>query len=332
MLSAKSSSTHFVSQALPTDSISSINFHSIDPDVFLATSWDGEAYFYEASTAKCLAKVNMRSPLLDGIFSPIDKSSAFLAGLDGNVTLVQQNRKSSVIGKHKSPCRSLTIVIQRILASGSWDKTINLFDLASMTKVSSSILLPGAVYSMDSIDNYLVVGMEDRQIYIYDIRKPLEPLQKRESSLKYQTRPIKCFQRGFISSSIEGRVAVEYFQEDSDKEQRYAFKCHRQTQNNIEIVHSVNALAVHPGRKTTFATGGSDGNVYMWDLEHKKRIKHLISLDTTGISSMSFSPDGGTLAVAGSHCFERGTINNGSGEPKILLKILTESDISLKRI
>ena len=330
MLSAKTSSTHFVSQTLPTDSISSINFHSIDPDVFLATSWNGGAYFYEASTTKCLAKVDMQSPLLDGIFNPVDKSSAFLAGLDGHVTLVQQNRKNTVIGKHKSPCRSLAIVNQRILTSGSWDKSIMLFDLASMTKASSPIVLPGAVYSMDSIDNYLVVGMEDRQIYVYDVRKPQEPVQKRESSLKYQTRAIKCFPRGFVCSSIEGRVAVEYLHEDSGKEQRFAFKCHRQIQNNSEIVHSVNALAIHPGRKMTFATGGSDGNVYMWDLEHKKRIKHLVSLDTTGISSMSFSPDGGTLAVAGSHCFERGQVN--SGDPKILLKRLTESDISLKRI
>jgi cell cycle arrest protein BUB3 len=332
MLSAKTSSTHFISQSLPADSISSINFHSIDPDVFLATSWDGEAYFYESSTAKCIVKVNLQSPLLDGVFNPVDKSSAFLAGLDGHITHVQQNKKNTIIGKHKAPCKSLTIVNQRILASGSWDKSIMLFDLASLTKAPTTIALPGAVYSMDSIDNYIVVGMEDRQIYIYDVRKPQEPIQRRESSLKFQTRAIKCFLKGFICSSIEGRVAVEYFHEDSANEQRYAFKCHRHVQDTSEIVHSVNALAIHPGRKTTFATGGSDGNVYMWDLEHKKRIKHLVSLDTTGISSLSFSPDGSTLAVAGSHCFERGSTSGGAGDPKILLKRLTESDISLKRI
>jgi cell cycle arrest protein BUB3 len=80
----------------------------------------------------------------------------------------------------------------------------------------------------------LVVGCAGRHVLIYDLRNTSEPEQRRESSLKYQTRCIRCspnhqgfpgFQLvlyiisharctqnvGYALSSIEGRVAVEYF-------------------------------------------------------------------------------------------------------------------------
>jgi cell cycle arrest protein BUB3 len=38
-----------------------------------------------------------------------------------------------------------------------------------------------------------VVGTAGRSIWIYDIRNMAEPEQKRESSLKYQTRCIRTF-------------------------------------------------------------------------------------------------------------------------------------------
>ncbi len=41
------------------------------------------------------------------------------------------------------------------------------------------------------------------------------PEQHRESSLKYQTRCIRCYPdgAGYALSSVEGRVAMEYFDE-----------------------------------------------------------------------------------------------------------------------
>lgn len=51
--------------------------------------------------------------------------------------------------------------------------------------------------------------------------------QSRESSLKYQTRCVRIFpdESGFVLSSVEGRVAVDYFdQADDVQAKRYAFK------------------------------------------------------------------------------------------------------------
>lgn len=329
MLGSKAGTNYFELLDVPKDSISSITFHPVEPDILLTTSWDESAYIYQVSSNKCIAKVTLQSPILAGVFNPLDSSSAFLGDLDGNIYEVQQSKKV-IIGKHKDAVQSLCILGNNTMASGSWDSSLLLFDSRTHEK-ALSISLAGPVTTMDSVDGKLVVGLDERQIHIYDIRKPQSPQQKRESSLKYQTRAIKCFSHGYICSSIEGRVAVEYFENNSQL--RYAFKCHRQeTAPGEETVHSVNAIAVHPGRQTTFATGGSDGNVFMWDLEHKKRIKHLGPTQITpGVSALAFSPDGGSLAIVASYCFERGPSAEMTST-RILLRHLSDSDISLKKI
>jgi cell cycle arrest protein BUB3 len=88
--------------------------------------------------------------------------------------------------------------------------------------------------------------------------------QKRESSLKFQTRCLSCFpnKQGYVLSSIEGRVAVEYLDPSPEVQKRkYAFKCHRNKDNGIEQIFPVNAISFHK-EYNTFATGGSDGNYY----------------------------------------------------------------------
>ena len=86
-----------------------------------------------------------------------------------------------------------------------------------------------------------------------------QPEQVRESSLKYQTRCIRCYPNGtgYALSSIEGRVAMEYFDNNEQVQSRkYAFKCHRRSEAGRDLVYPVNAIAFHPGFGT-FATGGT---------------------------------------------------------------------------
>jgi cell cycle arrest protein BUB3 len=52
---------------------------------------------------------------------------------------------------------------------------------------------------------------------------------------------------GWASGSIEGRIAVEYFDADpSAQAQKYAFRAHRQTVDGVDCVYPINALAYHP--------------------------------------------------------------------------------------
>lgn len=66
---------------------------------------------------------------------------------------------------------------------------------------------------MSVSDVRAVVGTSNRHIWVYDMRSLVEPEQRRVSSLKFQTRCVRVFpdQTGYAVGSVEGRVAVEYF-------------------------------------------------------------------------------------------------------------------------
>ncbi|KAF0987606.1 hypothetical protein HZS_523 [Henneguya salminicola] len=207
------------------------------------------------------------------------------------------------MGSHDNAVRCVRFCPEiNTLLSGSWDFTIKGWDMRDHKNVFT---LPqeNKVYSMSLAETTLVVGTSNRKILIWDMRNTRAPI-KRDSSLKYQTRKIECFstKEGFVISSIEGRVAVEFF-DIEDQNKKYAFKCHRSTGNDgFEIIHPVNAVSFHPTHGT-FATGGSDGMVSIWDPFNKKRICQLHRFPTS-ISSLSFSSDGSMLAIASSYQYE----------------------------
>ena len=104
-----------------------------------------------------------------------------------------------------------------------------------------------------------------------------------------------------IVTSTEGRIAVEYLDMQPEIQmKKYSFKWHR-TENEI---YAVNWIAFHPSYGT-FASGGSDKFVYMWDPVSKKRLWKSKEF-TTNISSLSFSHDGSKLAIASSYLYENG--------------------------
>lgn len=195
-----------------------------------------------------------------------------------------------------------------MLLTGSWDKTVRTWDVRAKDAETGIFPQPEKIFSMDVVQNKLVVAMSDRQVYIYDVRNMQETLQKRESSLKFMTRTVKCMPngQGYASSSIEGRIAVEFFDPSEESQARkYAFKCHRQTVEGTDAIYPVHALAFHPQHQMTFASGGGDGIVAIWDGSNKKRIRQYSRYPTT-ISALSFNCDGTMLAVASSYTFEEG--------------------------
>lgn len=195
--------------------------------------------------------------------------------------------------------------------------------------------LPGKVYSMDVCHNTLVVAMSDRHIWIFDTRNLGEPMQKRESSLKYMTRCVRAFPdgAGYVCTSIEGRVAIDFVDpSDEAQAQKYAFKCHRSTMSEqdqlMEKVFPVNAAAFHP-TYGTFATGGADGVVNFWDRVNRKRIRQLPKYHSP-ISSLSFNRDGQLLAIAASYGFEDG---ERSDKPRdsVFIRAVEDADIKPKK-
>lgn len=135
--------------------------------------------------------------------------------------------------------------------SGGWDRQLRLWDSRGLptTTPLSTALLPERVYSMSLQGHRLVVAMAGRHVWVFDLRQMPHPEQRRESSLKYQTKCVRLYPdaTGYALSSVEGRVAMEYFDtSDAGQANKYAFKCHRKVEEGRDTVYPVPSLAFHP--------------------------------------------------------------------------------------
>ena len=179
--------------------------------------------------------------------------------------------------------------------SCSWDKTVKFWNIDSPDPKSPtySFSLSNKAYMMSVSQNLyaqqnaliprkLFVLCDNRQIVVYDLANSPILLCEKESVLKFGLRSIAAFSdgNGYVVGSIEGRVGVEYIS-SSEQEKPFSFRCHRKTDAYNELCYPVNSICVHPlycltswstCRYRTFATGGADGSVCIWDASAKKRL------------------------------------------------------------
>lgn len=331
----------------PKDIVSSIKFSPVYHHL-LASSWDGIVHLYstdpQSTQNDSLLKIDTHTPVTDITWDGFTGKKAFLSNVDGEVKEIdlENARATNVIGtKHDSGIQALTFIpnSRGILVSGSWDKSIQYLDcrLQNSGKLGSTAYhtkLPEKVFAMDATENNVVVAMSNRLVHIYDIRNPTSPLQIRESGLKYQTRSLKCMPNGlgYAQSSIEGRVAIEYFDPSSKVQaQKYAFKCHRLPCSDVDLVSPVNALSFHKKYGTLF-TAGSDCHVCLWDQSSKKRLRQYSKFDQSVVCLDTDYKDGNSiLAIATSDdSFKTvATLDGGAPLPSkssIYLKYLGENE------
>ncbi|KAF2803077.1 putative nuclear pore complex subunit [Mytilinidion resinicola] len=328
----------------PADAISSVKFapHS---NKLLVASWDKHVYLYEITSGigTLINKFEHRAPVLDVCFGK-DDDEAFSCGLDWDVRRIDLTTGAqNVLSTHSAPANRLVYSnTLSLLISASWDSTLHFHSLSG-DQIPASLALPSKAFSLSLTPTKLVVAMASRALHIYELSNlhllisessatdsaintiEAEPWQRRESSLKYMTRAVACMPNdaGYASSSIEGRVAVEWFDPSNDSQARkYAFKCHRQTVDGVDVVYPVNALAFHPVHGT-FASGGGDGIVAIWDAVAKRRIRQYHKFPAS-VAALDFSTDGKFLAVACSPGFEDGKEDLGEGSVSVVIRELGE--------
>ncbi|KAF5177567.1 Mitotic checkpoint protein bub3 [Thalictrum thalictroides] len=315
----------------PSDGITNLRFSNHSDDLLIVSSWDKSVRLYDARENVLRGEFKKESAVLDCCFH--DDSSGFSAGLDATVRrCLFTSGKEDILGKHDAPVRCVEYsYASGQVISGSWDKTVKCWDPRGTSGKEHTLvgtyLQPERVYSLSLVGNRLVVATAGRYVNVYDLRNMSKPEQWRESSLKYQTRCVRCYPNGtgFGLSSVEGRVAMEFFDlSEAGQTKKYAFKCHRKTEDGKDTVYPVNSIAFHP-IYGTFATGGCDGFVNVWDGNNKKRLFQY-SKYPSSIAALSFSRDGRMLAVASSYTYEYG---NKPHEPDAIF-VRDVKDIEVK--
>ncbi|CAG7922287.1 unnamed protein product [Penicillium olsonii] len=349
------SSQQFTVASPPTDAISALKF-SPDPNStrIVVSSWDKNVYLYDlrdengkVGEGKLLQKFEHRAPVLDVCFGETE-NEIYTAGLDWDVKKIDLNTsEQTVLSSHEAGvCNVVYSREHNLVISASWDSTLHIHLASNLDSLPIIIPLPSKPFSISATGTKLVVAMASRSLHIYDLkaltiltaqtdstvpggnRVDVEPWQRRESSLKFMTRAVACMpdDNGYASSSIEGRVAVEWFDPSPESQARkYAFKCHRQTaEDGVDVVYPVNALAFHPVFGT-FASGGGDGVVALWDGVTKRRIRQYQKYQTS-VSAVAFSGNGQYLAMAVSPGFEDGHDNVPEGSVVIYVRELGETE------
>lgn len=322
----------------PEDTISKIEFNHSSTRLAVS-SWDSRVKIYDVAENRLISDYCHIGPVLDCCW--IDDQQIVSVGADKKIYLFDTNEAGSqplIIGSHSDTIKCVAFDQRnKFLLTASWDKSVSFWkesnDSTHSWKLAKQILLEEKPHALaiSATDSKIVVACDNRTIYILsgssdDFLASVHIMQQRESSLKHPTRNVCIFSDGtsWCTSSTEGRVSVDYFDVEQNVSMRYAFKCHRQTIDGIEYVYPVNALAVFP-RWASFATGGSDGQVHIWNRDGKRKLKTFPSFPTT-ISQLAFSPDGNYLAVAASYVFDQGEKDNSTHS--VFVYPVYESDVN----
>ena len=187
-------------------------------------------------------------------------------------------------GSHDNSIRVVKVEKEsNVIVTGGWDNAVHVWDPRSGNNPVISENVNGKVFAMDVRANTLVVGNSNREILIYDFANNMAPVSCFESPMKFQTRTMAIFgdESGVAIGSVEGRVAMEYFNElERDRSKKaqgqksFVYKCHRHNNNKRqEVAYAVNDIQFMTSN--TFCTCGSDGSIVLWNRSAKREITQL---------------------------------------------------------
>ncbi|KAE8302889.1 putative WD-repeat family protein [Giardia duodenalis] len=316
----------------PKDGITRVRF-APDKPLLAVSSWDENVYVYNTAEKDPDRTFIASLPLHNKpIFSVdwVSDATIVSGGADGNVlTTSVGKRATSLVGRHAAPVREVCVLPsnRNIVISGSWDSHVAAWDIRTAAPIPSTheiarigsppplskIAAGGKIFCMDVRGSRVLLGLSSRTVQMWDCLPTNDlgssPLFKqvlvRESPLRHQTRSVAIVSdigNQFCLGSLEGRIAVD----NVAGPDRYAFRCHRHQdpQANVFVSYPINAIKWCGWRNALF-TGGSDGDLYLWNLQSRKRLFRLC--ESSGIASIDISSqEHDTIALGLSYTWENG--------------------------
>ncbi|KAF4443205.1 WD40 repeat-like protein [Fusarium austroafricanum] len=321
-----------------TDTMSSVRWSPVAHHL-AAASWDGNVRVYDVKadgSASGVAILPADRPVFSCDWSK-DGTIIAAAGADNQVRLLHApTGQTAVVGAHSAPVRSISFLDipsspAPILASGSWDKTVQYWDLRQTGKPLATLQCADRVYSMDSAAHLLVIATAEKHIHLVNLRTdPTKFARSTTSPLNHQTKAVAACPdgEGWATASIEGRCGMNGM-DDKDTRKRFTFKCHRDQPDARKVtkVYAVNDVRFHPKHQTTFSTAGSDGTFQFWEGTARQRLKAFPSVGGA-ITSIDFSHDGSLFAYAVGYDWSMGYTKNTTDYPnKLMLHPVVEDEV-----
>ncbi|DBA05081.1 TPA: hypothetical protein N0F65_000769 [Lagenidium giganteum] len=301
-------------------------------NVLVSGSWDNHVRCWEvqangtAFNAVPKAQITHDGPVLCTAFSA-DGSTVFSGSCDKTAKMwaLGGPAQGQQIAAHDAPIRCINAIAEaNCVVTASWDKTVKYWDTRSPNAMGS-VALSERAYAMDVKHSLMVVGTADRQVHVFDVRKPTQIYKSIQSNLKFQTRSIACFPdaSGFAIGSIEGRVAIQHV-EEKDKRGDFAFKCHREGND----IYPVSSLAFHPFG--TFATTGGDGTFCFWDKDARQKLK-AFSKCNQAITVGRFNARGDIFAYALSYDWSKGAEHYNPTQQPSVIRLHNVAELEIKQ-
>ena len=172
-----------------------------------------------------------------------------------------------------------------MLASGSWDNTVKLWDVATQKNVGT---LEGHTLAFSPDGTILASGSWDNTVKLWDVAT-----QKNVGTLEGHTSRVTS-----IAFSPDGTTLASGSGDNTVKLWDVA------TQKNVGTLEGhtsgVASVAFSPDG-TTLASGGGDGDrtVKLWNITTQKNITTFGGEGGSAVAAMAFSPNGTTLAFGG---------------------------------
>ncbi|AGO12135.1 AaceriAEL226Wp [[Ashbya] aceris (nom. inval.)] len=238
----------------------------------IVSSWDGTASLYDWEKNKRMGRLSHEWPLTS-IAVCTGTRRAYVGSAQGEVLELdwESERMVAVQGLQCGLGISAMGSYGQFVVVGSWDGSLEVVD-TRRNSVRLIRRLAGKILSLDC-GATRVVCMTTDGVYVFRTSDIDAAPERRESGLKYQSRCVRLVpdEEGYVQSSVDGRVAVEYF---GDEGRKFAFRCHRMNLKDTQLVFPVNALCFHP-KTALLYTGGSDGRVFAWNLTTRKKAEEL---------------------------------------------------------